>query len=162
MAGLMDASTAAQTGLGIAAQYATSTPTTTYPSYVSSAAQSPTQMDYAGYTPTTPMATITAPDYTMNAGAAPEYKGLMGGDYNALQQALYDPAAQAAQTAYQQGSANLANTMGGRGLYGSSIMQTQANNGLEFAYQNQLRNAASNAAAQRYGMQQSEDRKSVV
>jgi len=156
MAGLMDASTAAQTGLGIAAQYATSTPTTTYPSYVSSAAQSPTQMDYAGYTPTTPMATITAPDYTMSAGSAPTYQGLMGQDYNALQKALYDPAAIAAETAYKQGYNNLNNNMGARGLYGSSIMQNQAANGLDFQYQNQLRTAAANAAAQRYGMMQTD------
>jgi hypothetical protein len=101
------------------------------------------------------MASITTPSYQYTASDAPEYKGLMGGDYDKLQQALYDPAAIAAKTAYQQGVNNLNNTMGGRGLYGSSIMQNQANQGINTVYQNTLASAASNAAAKRYELQQS-------
>lgn len=188
------------------------TPTATYPEYVSSAARAPVSTDYFGYTPTAPMASITAPDYraktdtptwqgtslgmqtvssptattagynwsaltpaqqaayqsvntTANAAgynwqdygqAAPTYQGLMSGDYNALQQALTTPGAIAANTAYNQGYSNLTNTMGGQGLYGSSIMQNQATNNLDSVYQNALATNAANAATQRYGLQQTD------
>lgn len=104
----------------------------------------PQQYQYYNYSPNQPMAQINAPDY----------KGLMGQDYDKLQQALTQPGAAAATTAYQQGYTNLNNVMGGNGLYGSSIMANQANNNLDRTYQQALANNAANAVAQRYTMQQ--------
>jgi hypothetical protein len=83
----------------------------------------------------------------------PAYAGLLGGDYDALQRALTTPGELAAKTAYDQGQTNLANTMGGRGLYGSSIMQDQARTALDTPYQNTLATNAANAAVQRYAQQ---------
>ena len=117
----------------------------------------------AGYTPYTSSAK-NAPvntqmyDYTANSPlqqiAAPSYKGLMGGDYDKLEAALRQPGQQAATNAYNQGSQGLMNTMGGKGLYGSSIMQQQQNQGLNREYMNALANNASNATGQRYTMEQ--------
>jgi hypothetical protein len=123
----------------------------TYPQYVSSAQNAPAQTNYYNYTPSAPLAQIQSPNYTMSAG---NYQGLMGGDYDKLQQALTVPGQQAAQSAYNQGYAKLSNAMGGQGLYGSSIMQNQANNGLNSVLQNALASNAAQAAAQRYGLQQ--------
>jgi hypothetical protein len=89
-------------------------------------------------------------------GSAPAYKGLLGGDYEALQKALTTPGEIAAQTAYNQGTNNLVNTMGGQGLYGSSIMANQQRNALDTVYQNALSANAANAAAQRYQLQQAD------
>jgi hypothetical protein len=122
-----------------------------YPEYVSSQKDAPTQENYYNYTPTAPLAQIQSPNYSMSAG---EYQGLMGGDYDKLQSALTTPGQNAATTAYNQGYNTLTNTMGGRGLYGSSIMQNHATNNLDSVYQQALANNAANAAAQRYGMEQ--------
>lgn len=116
-----------------------------YPEYVASQQQAPTQTDYIDYDPISPLSTISAPNYKA---------GLFGGDYDKLQTALTLPGQQAAQTAYNQGTANLQNTMGGRGLYGSSIMQNQQTQGLDTVFQNSMASNAANAAAQRYAMQQ--------
>jgi hypothetical protein len=118
------------------------------------------------YTPNQPMAQIQTPNYQMNSAAPTwqgynpqsaqvnqNYKGLMGGDYDALQKALQTPGDIAAQNAYNTGSRDLANQMGGRGLYGSSIMSTQANEGINREYMNAMAGNAANATAQRYGMQ---------
>ena len=86
-------------------------------------------------------------------GTTPTYQGLMGGDYNALQTALQQPGEIAARTAYDQGQNNLQTQMGGRGLYGSSVMANQARTALDTPYQNALATNAANAAATRYGMQ---------
>lgn len=115
-----------------------------YPSYVPSQASAPKEYDYYNYTPTTPMQQIQQPNY----------KGLMEGDYDKLQQSLTAPGQQAATDAYQQGLVNLQDTMGGRGLYGSSIMGNQQVQGLDKVYQNTLAQNAANAVAQRYGLQQ--------
>lgn len=162
-----------------------------YPSYVSSAAKSPTQQAYYQYKATDPMAQITAPDYQLKTGdsqdwsqwtpggsvqysevnptakaadysfqtygqTAPQYRGLMSGDYEALQNALILPGSQAARTAYDTGYTNLKNNMGAQGLYGSSIMQNQALNNLDRVYQDALASNAAKAAATRYGMQQTD------
>jgi hypothetical protein len=79
---------------------------------------------------------------------------LMGGDYNKLQAALETPGAQQASNAYNTGTQNLANTMSGRGLYGSSIMQQQQTQGLDREYMNALAANSAAAAAQRYQMEQ--------
>jgi hypothetical protein len=133
---------------------------TPYPDYIPSAGNAPTQQSYFGYTPTAPMAQVSTPNYDLSAGAykqtAGNYQGLMGQDYDALQKALQTPGQIAAQTAYNQGMLNLNDTMGGRGLYGSSMMQNQANQGLNTVYQNTLASNAANAAAQRYGLQSSD------
>lgn len=86
-------------------------------------------------------------------GAAPGYSGLVGQDYEALQKALTTPGEIAAKRAYEQGQTNLASTMGGKGLYGSSIMSNQARSALEQPYMDTLATNAAQAASQRYGMQ---------
>ena len=86
-------------------------------------------------------------------GYTPAYQGLMGGDYEALQAALTSPGAAAARTAYEQGLTNLQDIMGGKGLYGSSIMQNQQREALDKVYQQALADNAAKAAAQRYGME---------
>ena len=105
------------------------------------------------YESVAPMASVTTPSYSYTASEAPQFKGLMGSDYDAIQKAMYDPAAQAAGTAYNQGMNRLSDTMGGRGLYGSSLMQNQATQGLGATYQNTLANAASNAVKNRFDLQ---------
>lgn len=122
-----------------------------YPSFVSAAQKAPTQQSYFNYVPNQPMAQVQTPNYKFNAG---EYQGLMGGDYDKLQAALQQPGEIAATTAYNQGQNNLTTQMGGKGLYGSSIMANQARNALDTPYQNALATNAAQAAAQRYGLQQ--------
>jgi hypothetical protein len=122
-----------------------------YPSYVSGAQNAPTKENYFNYTPTAPMAQVQTPNYQLSAGS---YQGLMGGDYDKLQSALQQPGQLAASDAYNTGYTNLNNTMGGKGLYGSSMMANQATQGLDKTYQNALASNAAGAAAQRYGMEQ--------
>ena len=164
--GLLSAEDAVSQGLGGAAGLIGSYTPSPYPSFVPSQTKAPSAQNYMNYTPNQPMAQITAPNYKLNSAAptwqgynaqAPQvnqnYKGLMGGDYEALQQALAQPGQIQAQNAYNTANRNLNDTMGGRGLYGSSIMSTQANEGLNREYMNALSTNAANAAAQRYGMQ---------
>ena len=115
-----------------------------YPSYVSGATNAPTKENYFNYTPTAPMAQVQTPNYQLSAGG---YQGLMGGDYDKLQSALQQPGQMAATDAYNTGYTNLNNTMGGRGLYGSSMMANQATQGLDKTYQNALASNASGAVA---------------
>jgi len=136
-------------------------PTSAYPTYVPSQAQSPAQQSYFNYTPTAPMAQLNAPNYEIKAQPAQAWnqwsgQQLMGGDYDKLQQAIATPGAAAATSAYNTGTLQLADTMGGRGLYGSSIMQNQQREALDKVYQQNMANNAANAAVQRYGMQQSD------
>lgn len=127
----------------------------TVPTWNSTQFQSPsygqvnTQASAAGYN------YQDVPAYQRMAGS-PTYQGLMGGDYAALQAALQTPGEIAARRAYEQGQTNLTNTMGGRGLYGSSIMANQARTALETPYMDTLAANAANAAAQRYNMQASD------
>jgi hypothetical protein len=115
---------------------------------------------YTPYTSSVNNAPVKTQMYDFNANSplqqinAPNYKGLMGGDYDKLQQALTQPGQQAAQNGYNSGTQNLNNAMGGRGLYGSSIMQQQQTQGLDREYMNSLASNSSNAAAQRYQMEQ--------
>lgn len=125
-----------------------------YTPYTSSAANAPVNTQMYDYQANAPLQQINAPNYKMTAGAAPTYQGLMGNDYNALQTALTQPGQQAAQNAYNAGTQNLTNTMGGRGLYGSSVMQQQQTQGLDREYQNTLASNANAAASQRYQMEQ--------
>lgn len=90
----------------------------------------------------------------LNAQQSPQYQGLMGGDYNSLQTALEQPGQIKAQNAYNAGTQNLTNTMGGRGLYGSSVMQQQQTQGLDREFMNASAANAAQAAAQRYQMEQ--------
>jgi hypothetical protein len=103
-------------------------------------------MAYTQYRANVPMAQATNPNYSF----------MSGGDYDKLQSNLQQPGEIAANTAYNQGYNNLTNTMGGRGLYGSSIMQNQATNSLDRVLQDTLATNAAKAAATRYGMQQTE------
>jgi len=115
-----------------------------YTPYTSSAKNAPVNQQMYDYTANSPLQQI----------AAPNYKGLMGGDYDKLQAALQQPGQQAATNAYNTGSQGLLNVMGGKGLYGSSIMQQQQTQGLNREYMNALANNASNAVGQRYTMEQ--------
>ena len=133
-----------QSGLSNASNLMGSTKASPYPDYTSSANRAPAQLSYYDYTPNQPMAQINAPDY----------KGLMGSDYDKLQSALTQPGVTAANYAYNTGYTNLNNTMGGNGLYGSSIMANQAVNNLDRTYQNTLADNAAKAVAQRYSMEQ--------
>jgi hypothetical protein len=117
-----------------------------YPSYIPSQTKAPTQYEYYNYTPTTTMQQIQQPNY----------KGLLEGDYDKLQESLTSPGAAAATTAYDQGLLNLQSAMGGNGLYGSSIMANQQINGLDKVYQQAMADNAAKAAAQRYAMQQTD------
>ncbi len=90
--------------------------------------------------------------------AAPEeYKRLMEGDYTRLEQALRDPAQRAATNAFEQGQNYLDDVMSGRGMYGSSVMSKQANEGLNKRYMDTMADAAAQAVAQRYGLQQGDE-----
>jgi len=127
-----------------------------YTPYVSTAANAPKQTQFYDYQASSPLQQINAPNYQLSAGTAPSYKGLMGGDYDALQTALRQPGEIAAQNSYNTGLQNLNNTMSGKGLYGSSIMGNQMNQGLNREYMNAMSANAASAAAQRYGMQQAD------
>lgn len=131
-------------GLNTAANVNSNTTAAAYTPYTSSAANAPVKTAMYDYTAAAPMQQVAAKDYT----------GLMGGDYAALQTALTQPGQQAATNAYNTGTQNLNNTMSGRGLYGSSIMQQQQTQGLDREFQNASASNASNAAAQRYQMEQ--------
>ncbi len=82
----------------------------------------------------------------------PQYQGLMGQDYDALQQALQQPGQLEAQRAYELGQRQLEAKMGGQGLYGSTMMGTGMTD-LNRGYQETLAKNAASAAQQRYGMQ---------
>uniref|UniRef100_A0A6H1ZK95 Uncharacterized protein n=1 Tax=viral metagenome TaxID=1070528 RepID=A0A6H1ZK95_9ZZZZ len=151
--GLLSGEGAVGTGLGQAYGLMSDYRPAAYPSFVPSQTRAPSQQNYMNYTPNQPMAQIQTPNYRLSAGAAPQYQGLMGGDYAALQTALQQPGEIAARQAYEQGQTNLINQMGGRGLYGSSIMSNQARTALEQPYMDALATNAANAAAQRYGLQ---------
>lgn len=140
-------------GLGKAQSFVDSAQPKAYTPYTSTAQNAPVQTQMYDYTQSAPLQQINAPDYKLTAGSAPTYQGLMGGDYNALQSALQQPGQTAATNAYNAGLQNLNNTMGGRGLYGSSIMGQQQIQGLDREYQNAMATNASQAAATRYGMQ---------
>lgn len=128
------------------AQGLMSTPAAEYPTYKPTQSQSPASYQYYNYNPTTPMASISTPTY----------QGMMGGDYDKLQEALTTPGANAATGAYNTGMQGLNNAMSGRGLYGSSIMGNQQVQGLDKVYQQALANNAANAAGQRYTLQQAD------
>ena len=85
------------------------------------------------------------------------YNKLLEGDYDRLETALRDPAQRAATNAYEQGQTYLNDLMTGRGMYGSSVMTEQANEGLNKKYMDSMADAASQAVAQRYGLQQGDE-----
>lgn len=103
-----------------------------YPAYYGNSLQGPGQQQVAGYVANQPYQQVG---------------GLMGGDYNRLEQALQAPIYQQQQDAIAQ----LNNTIGGRGLYGSTGtgMHDQSLNDL-YA---RTGSALSQATAQRFGMQ---------
>jgi hypothetical protein len=88
-----------------------------------------------------------------NATPGP-YQGLMEGDYDRLEEALRQPGETAAKNAFEQGGNYLKDIMGSSGMYGSSVMGNQANEGFGQKYMDTLASNASNAVGQRYGMQQ--------
>ena len=108
-----------------------------YPDDISGQMTGPATADYATQAQNTPMA-----QYEMGS--------LTGGDYDTLQSNLQAPI-------YQQGQeqqANIANTYGGNGLYGSvggGLMS-----GAQADSQQATQNALSNAVGQRYNLQLAE------
>jgi len=180
--GSISSEDAVKAGLGGAFTMITGDEGINYPGYVPTETYAPSQQSYYGYVSNTPLSGISTPNYKLNYGvttptntnitaptaqtaaynwnnygqAAPQYQGLMGGDYNRLEQALALPGMIQAQNAYNTASQDLNSAMTGRGLYGSSIMANQANQGLNREYMNALASTAANAAASRYGMQQTD------
>jgi hypothetical protein len=106
-----------------------------YPTWYGSQLKSPTQMDYSSYRPNQAYKTTG---------------GLMGGDYDRLEQAFQAPVKQA----YQENLGQIKNIYGGNGLYGSSggNMMSGALGGA----QNQYQTGLADATARRYAFQ-SED-----
>jgi hypothetical protein len=121
--------------------------------------EGPAETGFYDYTPSSPIQRIQSPDYRLMQGEGAiesGYQGLMGGDYNRLEQALYDPAAAAAKRAYEQSRIDLENAMNARGTYGGSEFARQMTEGVGRTYQETLANAAAQAIAQRYGLQSQE------
>ncbi len=116
-----------------------------YPDWWGGQAQGPKNYAYAPF---------VANQGLQQANIPGQYQGLMGGDYNRLETSLRQPGEIAANNAYQTGQRYLGDVMGGRGMYGSSVMGRQANEGLNREYQNTMTANAANAASQRYGLQQ--------
>lgn len=121
-----------------------------YPGYVSPPSGVGEQVTMPDYQP------YALPSWQQTTAVSPTYQGMMGGDYDAWQKALTTPGEIASKTAYDQGYTKLNNQMGGQGLYGSSIMANQARTALDTPYQQALATNAANAAATRYGMQQTD------
>lgn len=118
---------------------------TASPAFVGSTTKSPTQTPFYEY----------AANQSYNQVQAPNYKvGLMNGDYDALQKSLQTPGDISAQNAFNKGWTNLRNTMGANGIYGSSIMAKDANEGVNREFMNTLTMNAANAATERYKLQQ--------
>jgi hypothetical protein len=86
-----------------------------------------------------------------------QYQGLMEGDYNRLEESLRTPGEIAAQRAFQEGGNYLKDVMGGKGMYGSSVMGNQANTGLNQRYMDTMASNAAQAASQRYGFEQNDN-----
>ncbi len=82
------------------------------------------------------------------------YQGLMGGDYDRLEEALRTPGEIAAREGFRTGKSYLDDVMTNQGMYGSSVMGRQANEGLNRELMNALSSNAAQAIAQRYGLQQ--------
>lgn len=76
------------------------------------------------------------------------YQQPSGGDWSKYQQNLQQPGEQAAKTAYDQAMASIKGTAGASGMYGSSQMNKQANQGAGRTYTNALTSNAANAAVQ--------------
>lgn len=95
-----------------------------------------------------------APTYQTYGAANPVYQGLMEGDYNRLEESLRTPGEIAAREAYRTGSNTLADNLGGKGVYGSSLYTTEQTDNLGKTFQNTMAANAANAASNRYGMQQ--------
>ncbi len=85
-----------------------------------------------------------------------KYRGLSDGDYDLLEKNLRTPGETAAGNAYQEGYQKLNSYMGNSGMYGSSVMAQQANQGLDRTFQDTLSTNAANAVAERYGLQQND------
>jgi hypothetical protein len=74
------------------------------------------------------------------------YQQPSGGDWSKYQQNLQQPGEQAAKTAYDQAMASIKGSAGASGMYGSSQMNKQANQGAGQTYTNALTSNASQAA----------------
>jgi hypothetical protein len=85
----------------------------------------------------------------------PTFQGLSGGDYDRLEQNIVTSRLAPLQAAYGQQSSKLDSDLARRGIY-SSGAATQAQNDLTSSFLPQINAASAEAAAQRYGLQNSE------
>ena len=99
---------------------------------------------------------VNNPDLGQSYMPGKDYKGLMNGDYGRLEEALGASGRIAADDAYNAGNRNLNAFMGNSGMYGSSVMAQQANEGLNREYMNAQAANAAQATASRYGMEQND------
>lgn len=84
---------------------------------------------------------------------APTYQGLSGGDYDALEQSLYNSQATALDKAWNTRSQDMTQSMADRGLWNSGQVDKALNQTYGEEFVPQYQQAASNAAAQRYQLQ---------
>lgn len=115
-------------------------------------AVAPKTQDYSGYN--FQKYGTQAPTFQTYSEAAPTYTGLSDGAYGRLEKSLANPGAIAARNAYQQNKVDATAAAGGKGTYGSSPYMTQLTSQIGKNYADTMSTNASNAAAQRYSMQQ--------
>lgn len=84
---------------------------------------------------------------------APETQRLSGGDYDALQQSLYDSQAGALDTQWARRKEDITQDMADRGLYASGIGTQAENEVFADTFAPAYQQAASNAASTRYGLE---------
>lgn len=96
------------------------------------------------------------PQFQKYQQQAPQYKGLMDGDYNALQDNLATPGRIDAKSAYDDTRRRLSAGATNRGQYGSSMYTNQMVNSAEKPYLDTLAKINAQAGATRYGMQQND------
>lgn len=97
-----------------------------------------------------------APTYARYGGTDPTYTGLSGGDYNKLELALRQPGENTLRDQYRTQLNQTNDVLGGRGVYGSSLYTNEVQDNLGKNFATSLSNNASNATAQRYGMEQTD------
>lgn len=84
---------------------------------------------------------------------APTYQGLANGDYDALEQSLYNSQASALDKAWGTRSKDMTQSMADRGLWSSGQVDKALNQTYGEEFLPQYQQAANSAAAQRYQLQ---------
>jgi len=93
------------------------------------------------------------PSYKTYGQAAPQYKGMNGGDYDRYELSLRNPGEQAASRAYETAKRDLADAYSSRGMYGSSQFTRQMDGQVNRSYMDAVSDNAAGAAAKRYDFQ---------